>query len=108
MLLVGRKMRMKDFEDPPLEDCKKLVDRLRGKSVEGIIDILGQPVRVAPGYKESRRYSRHIETIEFLRVVEFRDVTTTIHRFLVFERVDGKLEMNFRGRTLKEANAALP
>lgn len=99
---------MKDFEDPPLEDCKKLVDRLGEKSVQEIIEILGQPVRVAPGYKEPRRYSTHTETIEFVRVLEFRDVMATIHRLLVFERADGKLEMNFRGRTLQKPNDIRP
>ena len=39
---------MKKFERPPLEDCKELVQRLHGKSVDEIIELLGQPTREWP------------------------------------------------------------
>ena len=92
---------MKQFERPPLEDCKELVQRLRDKSVDEVVKLLGQPARVWPASSNTRYYGDRTETVQFRRTLEFRGVATTIHSLLVFERSDGKLELHFRGKELE-------
>ena len=92
---------MKQFECPPLEDCKELVQRLRGKSVAELIELLGKPARKWPASSNTRYYGDRIETVQFRRTLEFRGVSPTIHSLLVFERSDGKFELNFRGKELE-------
>jgi len=92
---------MTKFEHPPLEDCKALVQRLHGKPVEEIIELLGQPAREWPASSNTRYYGDRTETVQFRRTLEFRGVTPTIQSLLLFERTDGKFELNFRGKELK-------
>jgi len=92
---------MKQFERPPVEDCKELVQRLHGKSVDEIVELLGPPTREWPASSNTRYYEDRTETVLFRRTLEFRGVTTTIHSLLVFERTDGKFELNFRGEELE-------
>jgi len=93
---------MRKFERPPLHDIEQLVQRLRGKSVDQIIVMLGQPARVLGPESNERHYcDGRSEVIEFLRTLEFIGVESTIHRFIVFERNDGKLEFGFHGKELE-------
>jgi len=92
---------MKQFERPPLEDCKVLAGRLHDKSVEEIIALLGPPARKWPASSNTRYYGERTETVHFRRTAEFLGVTPTIQSLLVFERTDGKLELNFRGKELE-------
>src|SRR6266487_2343960 len=93
---------MKKFERPPLADCQRLVRRLHGKSVDETIATLGPPAReLGPESNERNYCDGRTEVVQFLRTLEFLEVDTTIHSLLVFERSDGKLELNFRGKELE-------
>jgi len=93
---------MKKFECPSLDEVQQLGRRLHGKSVVEIIALLGQPGRELGPSSIERRYSDRSETVEFPRRVEILGVGVTIHRLLVSERTDGKLEFQFSWQRVTE------
>ena len=98
---LGYTTRMKRFERPSFDEVQQLGRRLHGKSVDGIVTLFGLPARELGPSSIERRYSDRSETVEFPRRIEILGVGVTIHRLVVSERTDGKLEFQFHGRELQ-------
>ena len=97
---------MKKFERPSFDEVQQLHRRLHGKSVEEIIALFDQSARELGPSSIERRYPDRRETTEFSRRVEILGVGVTIHRLVVSERTDGKLEFQFHGRELQTDDRA--
>jgi len=93
---------MKRFRKPPLDDCKALIEMLRGKTVEEITAMFGPAVREHGPERSERTANGEAWVVAFRRSLMFRDVTPTIHRLAVFELTDGKLEFSMQGAEITD------
>jgi hypothetical protein len=93
-----------NYERASLDDAKALAARIGHLSIDEIIRQLGPPVRTFPGFKETRKYRDHTETVEFARVLEFDNLSENVHSVLVYEKLDGGFEVNVRGKTKSDAD----
>ena len=89
---------MKRFEKPSLKEFEELVHRLQGKTVENVIAMFGPPARERGPRTDERLADGVPWIVEIRRELMFRDIGPTIHRLVVTERADGKLELSAQGR----------
>ena len=81
-----------------MDECQELIRRLRGKSAEEIIGILGPPTCESGARKEDRLADGVPWIVEIRRTLTYFDIGPTIHRLRVIERVDGQCELQMSGR----------
>jgi hypothetical protein len=89
-----------------MDECKELVERLRGKNAEEIIGIFGQPARETGVRKEERVGDGVPFVVEIRRTLTYYDIGKTIHRLKVVERIDGQCEFYFSGQEIPDEPAA--
>ena len=96
---------MTKFEKPSLDECKELVHRVEGKTVEEMIAMFGPPV-IEHGRRIDERLADGAPwVIEIRRELMFHDVGPTVHRLVVTERMDGKFEFSMQGRVIADETA---
>jgi hypothetical protein len=102
---LGSIERMK-FEKPSADECRELVQRLRGKTIEEIVVMFGSPARETGSRKEERVGDDVPFVVEIRRTLTFYGVGKTIHRLKVVERIDGQFEFQMQGREIVDDPAA--
>jgi hypothetical protein len=99
-------MSMKKFEKPSLNECKEMIHRLQGKTVEEMIVMFGQPTHEQGSRTENRLANGKPWVVEVRRSFVFYGVGKTIHRLGIVELADGKFEFHMRGREIVDEKAA--
>jgi len=94
------------FEKPSIDECKVLIERLRGKSAEQIVGVFGQPGRETGARTEERLADGVPWVVEIRRTLTYFDIGPTIHRLRVIERVDGQCELQMSGQEIPDEPAA--
>lgn len=94
------------FEKPSIDECRALVSRLREKSADEIIAILGKPARETAERKEERLAEGVPWLVEIRRTLTYFDIGPTIHRLKVVERIDGQCELYMSGRKIPDEPTA--
>ena len=102
---LGRFRAMKKFEKPSADECRELVHRIHGKTVEEIVTMFGPPARETGPRKEERLADGVPWVVEFRRTFTFYGVGKTIHRLIVAEQIDGQLEFRMQGREIADEQA---
>ena len=76
------------------------MDRLRGRTVAQIIEMIGKPFEEFGPSREERASGGRREAVLFARALVFADVGKTFDRLAVYERANGDLEFRFKARKL--------
>jgi hypothetical protein len=97
---------MKKFEKPSQDECRELVHRIHGKTVDEIIAMFGPPARELGFRKEERLADGLPRIVEFRRTVVFHGVGKTIHTLIVAEQTDGQLEFRMQGKEIVAEHSA--
>ena len=96
---------MKKFDKPSLEECKELVQRLQGKTVEDLIAMFGSPVRESGRRTDKRSVEGKPWIVEIRRELMFHNIGPTIRRLLVTELINGQFEFYMNGKEILDEHS---
>jgi hypothetical protein len=97
---------MQKFELPSLEEVDQLEQRLKGKTIDEIISLLGLPAKeLGPGRREGHCDQCGPYVVEFSRRVEILGVGVTVQRLVLAQIRDGGTEFTFCGKEIQSEDS---
>ena len=100
MWLIIARMKLKR---PSLDESRELVHRLRGKTVDEIVTMLGPPACETGLRKEERVGDGVPFVVGIRRTLTYYNIGKTIHRLKVVERIDGQCELHMAGKEVPDS-----
>jgi hypothetical protein len=96
---LGDKVAVKRFAKASVQECRELLHRLHGRTLQQLIGMFGAPAReIGPRTREDGLPDGQVQLVELKRTSLFHDVSPTIHRLFATERGDGKFEYHMQGK----------